>query len=73
MRCKNEKYKAVSFSTLHHRKGSLKTSNARFNAVKLSQLLLHKQIFRLPQSLKGSLKTQSNLIPKGQPHENHHH
>ncbi len=39
--------KAVSFITLHHRKGSLKTSNARFNAVKLSQLL-HKQIFRLP-------------------------
>ena len=72
MKRKNEKYKAVSFSTLHHRKGSLKTSNARFNAVKLSQLL-HKQIFRLPQSLKGSLKTQSNLILKGQPHENHHH
>ena len=34
---------------------------------------LCKQLFRLPQSPKGSLKTQSNLIPKGQPHENHHH
>ena len=64
--------KAVSFIAPRHRKGSLKMDNTRFNAVKLSQLL-HKQIFRLPQSLKGSLKTQSNLILKGQPHENHHH